>query len=231
MNILKEYWTDFILLFYPNACRACGRVLTKGEQWICSDCMLDMPKSDFWKDLNNPVNQLFWGKTRIEFASAFLLFSKGSRYRKLIHSLKYKDDQESGVQLGFLYGQEIIKGSKYPKIDFIIPVPLHPKKQKKRGYNQSDCIADGLAKAMGIEYLDNVLYRTVNTQTQTKKHKDERWENVKGVFDVKNAELVNGKHILLVDDVITTGATIEHCALTLIEKANCKVSIGCLARA
>ncbi len=231
MNIFKEYWTDFILLFYPNTCRACNGILTKGEQWICNDCVLDMPKSDYWKDINNPVNQLFWGKTKIEFASAFLLFSKGSRYRKLIHSLKYKDDQESGIQLGYLYGKEITKSSQYPQIDFIIPVPLHPKKQKKRGYNQSDCIADGLAKAMEVKYLDNVLFRTVNTQTQTKKHKDERWENVKGVFDVQNPELIKGKHILLVDDVITTGATIEHCALTLIEKTNCKVSIGCLARA
>lgn len=231
MNVVKEYFWDFIGLFYPTTCRACNSVLNKGEIWICSSCMLDMPKSDYWNDKNNPVNQLFWGKTPIQFASAFLLFSKGSRYRKLIHSLKYKNDQESGIRLGALYGKEIAKQSEYPKIDYIIPVPLHPKKQKKRGYNQSDCIAEGLSESMKVDYLDNVLVRTKNTQTQTKKHKDERWENVKGVFDVQNIDLVRGKHILLVDDVITTGATIEHCALTLIEKANCKVSIGCLARA
>ena len=121
--------------------------------------------------------------------------------------------------------------SKYSSIDYIIPVPLHPKKQKKRGYNQSDCIAKGLSESMNIEYLSNVLIRTVNTSTQTKKHKEERWRNVSGVFDVVDAEKIQEKHILLVDDVITTGATIEHCAMNLIEKANCKVSIGCLARA
>ena len=231
MNVVKEYFWDFIGLFYPTTCRACNSVLNKGETWICSNCLLDMPKSDYWTDKNNPVNQLFWGKTPIQFASAFLLFSKGSRYRKLIHSLKYKNDQESGIRLGALYGKEIAKQSEYPKIDYIIPVPLHPKKQKKRGYNQSDCIAEGLSETMKIEYLNNVLVRIKNTQTQTKKHKDERWENVKGVFDVQNIDFVKGKHVLLVDDVITTGATIEHCALALIEKANCKVSIGCLARA
>jgi ComF family protein len=190
-----------------------------------------MPRSDYWIDNKNPLNQLFWGKTKIEFASAFLLFSKGSRYRKLIHSLKYKDDQESGIQLGKLYGLEIAKQSAYPKIDYIIPVPLHPKKQKKRGYNQSDCIAQGLSESINVPFLSDVLIRIVNTQTQTKKHKDERWENVSGVFDVQNIEQIHGKSILLVDDVITTGATIEHCAITLIEKADCKVSIACLARA
>lgn len=224
-------WLDFISLFYPINCTACNKTLISGEDWICTSCILDIPKSDYWLDRNNPVNQMFWGKTKIEFASAFLLFSKGSRYRKLIHSLKYEDDQKSGINLGYLYGKEIIKSSKYEKIDFIIPVPLHTKKQKKRGYNQSECIANGLTEAMGIETLNSVLVRTVNTATQTQKDKDERWDNVSGVFDVQNPEIIEGKHILLVDDVITTGATIEHSAMTLIQKTNCKVSIACIARA
>jgi len=190
-----------------------------------------MPKSDLWKDPKNIVNQLFWGKTKIEFASAFLIFSKGSRYRKLIHSLKYKNDKESGIELGILYGKEIFENSEYPQIDYIIPVPLHPKKQKLRGYNQSDCIAKGLSQSINVPYLSNILVRTVNTQTQTKKHKDERWNNVTGVFDVKYPEKIKNKSILLVDDVITTGATVEHCAMILINKSNCKVSIACLARA
>ena len=185
MNIFSEYWSDFISLFYPTTCRACGQVLSKGEQWICTNCFLDIPKSDYWNDTENPVNQLFWGKTKITFASAFLLFSKGSKYRKLIHSLKYKNDQESGIRLGELYGKEISRQSKYQKIDYIIPVPLHPKKQKKRGYNQSDCIAQGLSTTMNVDFLTDILIRTVNTQTQTKKHKDERWKNVTGVFGLR----------------------------------------------
>jgi len=231
LKIIKEYWLDFIELLYPRTCKACKSALSKNEDWICTNCIIDMPKSDYWLDSENIVNQIFWGKTKIEFASAFLLFSKASRYRKLIHSLKYKNDQESGIQLGRLYGQEISKKSQYPLIDYIIPVPLHPKKQKKRGYNQSDCIAQGLSETTKIPYLNNVLIRTVNTETQTKKHKDERWQNVSGVFDLINTETVEGKSILLVDDVITTGATIEHCAKVFNEKANCRVSIGCLARA
>ncbi len=231
MNVIKEYWSDFVSLFYPETCRACTKALSKGEMWICTECLLDIPKSDYWKNTDNPVNQLFWGKIKIEFASAFLLFSKGSRYRKLIHSLKYKGDTESGIKLGELYGAEIAKESKYNLIDYIIPVPLHPKKQKSRGYNQSTCISKGLSKSMQVDYLTNILIRTVNTSTQTKKHKDERWKNVSGVFDLINTEKIQGKHILLVDDVITTGATIEHCAIKLIEKANCTVSIACLARA
>lgn len=231
MSILKEYWSDFISLFYPDTCRACATTLIKSESWICTNCLLDIPKSDFWLDHNNPVNQLFWGKTKIVFASAFLLFSKGSKYRKLIHALKYKGDQETGIQLGYLYGLEISEKSNYPPIDCIIPVPLHPKKQKKRGYNQSDCIAKGLSDALKAPYHDQILIRTVNTQTQTKKTKDERWKNVSGVFDVLNPEKIDHLHILLVDDVITTGSTIEQCAITLIEKSNCKVSIACIARA
>ena len=231
LDSIKEIWLDFISLFYPINCKACNNTLISGENWICTTCLLDIPKSDYWLDINNPVNQLFWGKTKIEFASAFLLFSKGSRYRKLIHSLKYLDDQESGIKLGSLYGKEIFKASEYKNFDFIIPVPLHPKKQRKRGYNQSECIAKGLSESLGIETLNKVLIRTVNTATQTNKHKDERWNNVSGVFDIQNPEILQGKHVLLVDDVITTGATIEHCAMTLINNADCKVSIGCIARA
>lgn len=231
MESFKEICLAFISLFYPNNCPACNKTLISGEDWICTTCLLDIPKSDYWLDPNNPVNQMFWGKTKIQFASAFLLFNKGSKYRKLIHRLKYEDDQKSGQRLGYLYGREINKSSKYEKIDYIIPVPLHPKKQKKRGYNQSECITDGLSEAMNIPVLNSLLIRTKNTSTQTKKHKDERWENVSGVFDVLKSEILEGKHVLLVDDVITTGATIEHCAMTLIEKSNCKVSIACIARA
>lgn len=231
MNILSEYFSDFISLFYPKTCSACGDVISKGENWLCTPCILDMPKSDYWLDLNNPVNQLFWGKTKIEFASAFLLFTKGSKYRNLIHRLKYQGDQESGIKLGAFYGTSISKDSKYKTIDCIIPVPLHPKKEKKRGYNQSECIAKGLSDSLNINYSTNILIRTKDTETQTKKCKEERWDNVSGVFDVKQIEKIRNKHVLLVDDVITTGATIEHCAITLIEKAQCKVSIACLAQA
>ncbi len=228
---IKEYWNDFVSLLYPHSCPTCGKALIKSERWLCTACLLDIPLSDYWKFRDNPVNQLFWGRTPIEFASAFMIFSKGSAYRKLIHRLKYQGDKESGIQLGEMYGKEIAQNSKYEPIDLIIPVPLHPKKQKKRGYNQSECIAIGLSKSLSVPYRTNILVRTVNTQTQTKKNKEERWKNVSGTFKLAQPKVVENKHILLVDDVITTGATIENCAITLLESANCKISIACLARA
>ncbi len=231
MNVIQEYWNDFISLLYPYTCSTCGKSLLKSEKWLCTKCLLDIPKSDYWLSQENPVNQLFWGRTPIEFASAFLIFSKGSAYRKLIHSLKYKGDQTSGIQLGKQFGKAIVKQSEYPKIDCIIPVPLHPKKLKKRGYNQSECIAKGLSEILKVPYITDVLIKTVNTKTQTKKSKEERWQNVSGTFAVLNPQNIEGKHILLVDDVITTGATIENCAITLLESADCKISIACLARA
>ncbi|MBN2669418.1 MAG: ComF family protein [Bacteroidales bacterium] len=228
---ISEYWNDFISLLYPDTCKACGNALLKTEHYLCTKCRLDIPTSDYWLHKDNPVNQIFWGRTPIEFASAFLLFSKGSRYRKLIHHLKYKGDKDAGIVLGELYGKTLANQSLYKSIDYIIPVPLHPKKLKKRGYNQSDCIAKGLSKGIGAPYRTDILIRTVNTQTQTKKTKEERWNNVSGVFAVNNPEQLEGKHVLIVDDVITTGATIEHCALTMINASRCIVSVACLARA
>lgn len=229
--VLLSYFKDFVDLLFPRTCPTCGAVLNRSESWLCATCIIDMPESDFWKMATNPVNQLFWGRTKIVFASAYLLFSKGSRYRQLIHRLKYKSDQESGIQLGQYFGNAIQKESHYPRIDYIIPVPLHPKKQKIRGYNQSDCIAQGLSNALRVPVLNDVLIRQVHTKTQTKMNKDERWQNVSGAFAVQNSISIQDKHILLVDDVITTGATIEHCANTLLDQSKCSVSIACLARA
>ncbi len=231
MNVIREYWGDFISLLYPYTCSTCGKSLLKSEEWLCTKCLLDIPVSEYWLNKDNPVNHLFWGRTPIEFASAYLIFSKGSAYRKLIHNLKYKGDKKSGIQLGKLFGKAIVKQSEYPQIDCIIPVPLHPKKFKKRGYNQSVCIAKGLSETLEVPYISNVLIRTVNTQTQTRKSKEERWRNVSGTFAVLNPKSIENKHILLVDDVITTGATIENCAITLLKAASCKISIACLARA
>jgi len=226
-----NYLTDFIELFYPRTCKACGKALNKGEDWICAHCLLDMPTTDFWNRADNSVNQLFWGRTKMEFASAFLHFAKGSHYRHLIHSLKYKDDCNTGIRLGELYGYALVKGSLYPTIDAIIPVPLHPKKFKIRGYNQAECIAQGLSNVLKVPCRTDVLIRTVHTPTQTKKNKEQRWNNVSGVFDVPEQAQVQGQHLLIVDDVITTGATIEHCAMTLQQKGGARVSLACIAHA
>jgi ComF family protein len=229
--LITQYLKDFIDLLYPRTCPTCGQLLSQNEDWLCTACLIDMPESDYWNVATNPVNQIFWGRTKIVFASAYLMFTKGSRYRKLIHNLKYKSDQTSGLKLGEYYGRAIVKASHYPPVDYIIPVPLHPKKQKKRGYNQSACIAKGLSESLYVPVLEDVLLRKVHTKTQTKMNKDERWENVSGAFVIDNTIQIENKHILLVDDVITTGATIEHCATTILSSCNCRVSIACIARA
>lgn len=226
-----DYFHDFLDLLFPRTCPTCGIVLNRNDNWLCSSCIIDMPESDYWKIATNPVNQIFWGRVPIVFASAYLLFSKGSKYRQLIHRLKYKGDQESGIQLGKYFGNHIKRESLYPKIDYIIPVPLHSKKEKKRGYNQSACIAEGLSSTLNVPVLEQILYRKLNTRTQTKMNREERWHNVSEAFAVNHPEILSGKHILIVDDVITTGVTIEHCAKILNRSIDCKISIACIARA
>lgn len=231
MNWIQEYWYDFVNLFYPNRCKACGDDLRKGEEQLCVACKMDLPLSDYWKQKNNPIEELFWGRVKLEFASSLMIFRKASPYRHLIHLLKYQDDKEIGIYLGKIFGEKIKNESLYSPIDYIIPVPLHPKKKKKRGYNQSDCIAKGLSESLQVPYRTDLVKRTVNTSTQTKKNKEERWSNVSGIFELVNKELLKDKHVLLVDDVITTGATIESCAHTLQKCAKVKISIASLARA
>lgn len=229
MNIVKSLALDFINLFFPLHCEACGTNLLHGEKVICTKCLFELPKTNYHKDKENKIAQLFWGKVYIETATAYYFFNKGSIFQKLMHKLKYKGKKEIGIYLGKLLGAELKDSDNYKGLDAIIPIPLHPKRQKKRGYNQSDCIGEGLAEVLGIELMTNNLIRATETQTQTKKSKEERWNNVENVFKVLHPEKISGKHILLIDDVITTGATLEACARVLLKINNVKVSIACVA--
>ncbi|MCK4698881.1 MAG: ComF family protein, partial [Bacteroidales bacterium] len=164
-------------------------------------------------------------------ATAYYFFEKESRFAKIIHQLKYRGVTEIGIEMGKIFGAELKETSRFNEVDLIIPVPLHWKKQKKRGYNQSEFIASGIAESMGKSIDTNTLYKAVETETQTRKSRYERWENVENIFRLRSAEKITGKHILLVDDVITTGATLESCATTLLKENNTKVSIATLAMA
>lgn len=223
--------SDFINLFFPNTCAACSEKLLFNEKAICTKCLYDLPKTNFHKEPENPVSRLFWGKIYIENATAYYYFHKGSKFQDLIHKLKYNNRQDIGFLLGLLLGNDLAESEHYKHIDFIVPVPLHPKREKKRGYNQSDCIVNGIAEGMKKTADFKTLVRTVETSTQTKKNKEERWQNVKNIFSVKSADKFKNKHILLVDDVITTGSTIEACAKAVLEIENTKVSVACLAAA
>ncbi|MBC7124867.1 MAG: ComF family protein [Bacteroidales bacterium] len=193
--------------------------------------MYHIPRTRFWNWDDNPVSQIFWGRVNVEHACSFFYFRKGSRYRKLLHMLKYQGREDIGVFLGRQFGLELKSSELYKPITSIIPVPLHPKRFKERGYNQAEAIARGLSEAMDVPVVTDVLLRNIYTQTQTKKTRMERMQNIAGAFTICNPEKIEGGHVLLVDDVITTGATLETCTQTLIDSVNVKVSVGTLAYA
>jgi ComF family protein len=224
-----ELIQNFIALLFPKHCEACGCALRGREQILCWSCIYHLPRTNYWKEAGNTLEQLFWGKLHIEHACALFFFGKGSRYRNLLHKLKYNGKKEIGVEMGRRLGMELKRAPLYQNIEAIIPVPLHPKKQHKRGYNQSEQIARGIAEITNWNIDNKSLVRTTFTNTQTRKTRMERWENVAEVFAVKHAEALAGKHVLLVDDVITTGATIEACAQQLLRIDKCKVSVAALA--
>lgn len=222
---------DFVALLFPNICAACGKSLYKNEHSICTYCMYYLPKTNYHLDSNNPIAKIFWGRVPIHSAAAFYNFNKGGKVQGLIHQLKYKGEKHVGVTVGRLYGHELNYCDDFNTVNTIIPVPLHPKKQKKRGYNQSDSFAEGLAESMNVTTDFKTLYRASESTSQTKKSRFNRWTNVESVFQLKSSESLEGKHILLVDDVITTGATLEACAQTLLKIPDVKVSVATIAYA
>ncbi|MEW5845523.1 MAG: ComF family protein [Bacteroidota bacterium] len=228
---VKRITYDFINLFYPNVCSVCHDGLSLYEEVLCTSCLYHIPRTRFWNWTDNPVSQIFWGRVNVEHACSFFFFRKGSRYRKLLHMLKYQGRDDIGVFLGRQFGLELRNSDLYKPITAIVPVPLHPKRLKERGYNQAEVIAKGLSEAMGVPVVTDVLLRNVYTQTQTKKSRIERMQNIAGAFTIKNAEKIEKGHVLLVDDVITTGATLETCAQTLLDSVDVKVSVGTIAYA
>jgi len=218
-------------LLFPRLCVVCGDKLIEQEQWICLHCLHHIPRTNYHLEPNNRVAQLFYGRVQIEYATSFFYFSKGSKYQSLLHSLKYKGMKELGEEIGKHFGIDLLQSPEFSSVDVICPVPLHPSKEKKRGYNQSWWIASGLARQMQKELSDNNLKRVTATETQTRKSRFARWQNVEGIFELRDPEAFSGKHILLVDDVVTTGSTLEACAQTILSKTNAKVSIATLATA
>jgi competence protein ComFC len=220
---------DFFKLIFPVTCAACGKVLIKNERVICVSCNYTLPRTNFHYDQNNPVSQIFWGRIRIENATAFYFFNKGSKFRHLLHELKYNNRKDIGLELGRIFGYELSPVEGFSQVDMVIPVPLHRKKLKKRGFNQSEYIARGISEALNKPLDVLSIVRSVNSSTQTRKTRYDRWLNVEGIFTVINPDILCGKHILLVDDVITTGATLEACATEILKIEGTKVSVAVLA--
>lgn len=201
----------------------------RNERLICTECYVVIPRTNYHTIQDNPVAQLFWGRCMIEKAAAFSYYNKNSRIRKLIHNMKYKGNKEIGYELGRIYGLSLKSSGFMDDIDIVMPVPLHPSKKRVRGYNQSEVISMGIADAAGLSVDIKSLVRKVVSATQTKRSRYERWTNVDGIFQVAESQVVSGKHILLVDDVITTGSTLESCAIELLKEEGVRVSVVALA--
>ena len=223
------WFNDLLSLLFPRICQGCGCQLKRQEEVLCLMCRAKLPRTGFSKHEDNPVAEVFWGRANLISATSFLFFNKGGSVQHLIHLLKYKNKKETGVYLGQLFGYELKESPLFNNIDVIIPVPLHPRKEKMRGYNQSYCIASGMGLSMEKPVEKDNLVRVVHTTSQTKKSRYDRWVNVKDIFQVRDPEAVRNKHILLVDDVLTTGATLEASATVLLAVDDVKVSVATLA--
>ena len=221
-------WNDFIRLLFPETCVTCGVSLFFNEKSICTFCLQQLPKTNFHKLYDNPVKKVFEGRVIVEKAFSYLFFKKGSKTQQILHQLKYKNKEILGIELGMMYGKDLISDGKN-NFDLILPVPLHPTKMAKRGYNQSAAFARGMANTLSINMDEKNVIRIKNTETQTKKSRLERWLNVSEVFKVNNPTKLQNKHVLIVDDVITTGATIEAMAKTLHAAGCSKISIASIA--
>ena len=224
-----QFLQSVINLFYPVVCPGCGSLLSKEEETICLSCSFLMPKTAYETIPDNPLARMFWGRVPLHAVTACYFFAKKGRVQPLIHELKYRSNREAGLFLGRQIGKSLLEALLFKDVEYIIPVPLHPKKIKSRGYNQSVIIAEGMMEILKIEVISDNLIRIVATKTQTKKSREERWQNVKDIFTVCRPEQLENKHLLLVDDVITTGSTIEACALTLLKIPGVKVSVAAAA--
>ena len=226
--MFQKVYPLLLQLFYPKLCFACQVHLTKKEQSICATCRYQLVPTNFHNKAKNPVLDRFWGRVNLEHATTAFVFTKKGLLQQLIHQLKYDNQPQIAYELGKIYGKVIRHVPPYKHVDTIIPVPLHPKKQHIRGYNQAEKFAEGLAESMNINYNTEWLIRTENTSTQTQKSRLERFKNVQSAFKLTTTAPASA-NILLVDDVITTGATLEACCGVLLALKNYKVSIAAIA--
>ena len=215
-------------LFFPTICLGCGTQMQQHRQHVCAICIADLPVTGFENIPNNTVEQIFYGRVSIQAATAWVYFTKQTLIQECLHEIKYQNNQYLAHQLGEVMGKCLAHSQRFSTVDMVIPVPLHSSKLKKRGFNQAERLAKPIADVLNIPLNHTVLIRTENTQSQTNKHRFERWQNMEGNFSVTNAAIISGKHVLLIDDVVTTGATLEASAQELI-KYGASVSIAVAA--
>ncbi|WP_027394739.1 ComF family protein [Aquimarina latercula] len=221
--------SDLAYLFYPIYCAACDNPLYKNERILCTSCRHKLPLGNFHKVNAKKIEKVFYGRAKIENATSLLVFEKDSLVQNLIHNLKYRGREEIGKELGVWLGQELSQSSVYQNIDTIIPVPLHPKRLRERGFNQVEKFGQEIAEKLNAEYVDFVLKKNSYNKKQSKNSRHTRWINTSETFGIQNESLLANKHILIVDDIVTTGATLEACIQVLKSIPGIKISIATMA--
>ncbi|MBC3539486.1 ComF family protein [Rufibacter sp. H-1] len=227
---LRSLYHDFLALLFPEDCRACAGELALGEEIICSHCRIKLPYTDFHlSPTANPLHEVFWGRVPLQLAVSFLKFQEKGRVQRLLHQLKYKGQEEVGVVLGRWFGAQLREQKAFQTVDVVVPVPLHPGKLKQRGYNQVEGFAQQLAEALDVPLARKALQKNRFSSTQTTKNRQARWEAMQQLYAIHLPEEIKGRHVLLVDDVITTGATLEACAQLLLRNGASAVSVASIA--
>ena len=222
---MKRIFHNFLNLFFPDLCLGCKSRLTKEEVHICTECLLLLPKTNYHLQPDNRLESFFAGRIPFERVAAYAYFIKGGSIQHIIHELKYNHNPAIGNFIGRLCGENLKNGDFISSIDLLVPIPLHPKRKKQRGYNQSYEICKGISESIGIPIDCTTLVRKVNNKSQTKNSRFDRWKNVEDIFSLTDTQVFNNKHILLVDDVITTGSTIESAAKEILKSEGAKISI------
>ncbi len=229
-QFIQNLFADFIELVFPSACLGCGQIIASGEIVLCTTCRFTLPETGHHRAGQQDLSNKFAGKIPVTAAYSYLHFTKGGTVQRLIHRIKYNGRKEAGREVARWYGHLLADENQIvSKADMLVGVPLHKSRLRQRGYNQADWIAEGMAEGLGILHRTDVMVRVKFAGSQTRRNRLERWQNVKTVFAVAKPDDVKGKHIIVVDDVMTTGATVEACAIELL-KAGCReVSVLTLA--
>ena len=229
LTFIDEMIKNLLNLFFPKVCLGCNSYLGDNENYICTSCRHQLPLTNFHLDQNNALKNVFYGRVKLEHATALLHFSKKGIVQQLMHNLKYRGYEDIGLFLGKWLGDELKNIDAYRQIDVVIPVPLHSSKLRKRGYNQVTKFGQEIAKALNVEYNTEVLHKTLATKTQVFKDRILRTSGNAATFSITENQSLIGKHILLVDDIVTTGATIESCANELLKIEGIKISLAAMA--
>jgi len=227
--MLKNALHPLLHLFIPHHCAGCGSDIMSRQQVLCMHCINRLPVTGFHMYADNPIEKIFWGRMQVTDAASYLYFSKDSLLQHIVHELKYKGNKELGYFIGRKMGEALLQTHRFHDIEALIPLPLFAARERKRGYNQALVLCEGMADVLSLPILKQVIRRAASSETQTNKNRIDRWLNMQGKFELHQPEAIAGKHVLLIDDVITTGATLEACGQAILTAANTRLSIMTMA--